>query len=349
MEIIKRQLFLIQLFLIAFTFGCVPNQDATHIPDKPYHHTEEGFRNPRGSILHDGFSFSNVWFSITKGFTEPFGPELPTEYIIPSDDSLKQFRSAQGKDSITWIGHSTVILRMDHQIIAIDPWFTNWVGVFHREVPPAFPQDQLPQIDTIVISHNHRDHLDIVTIEQFQNPEKITIIVPLGVGRYFKHIKFKKVIELDWHQSETIHGINYTALPVVHGSGRTLFDFNQTLWAGWSIESAIGKKVFFTEAEYGEIYKKIGEKYGPFNVAILSTGAYLPRGNMKGIHCIPANCVQIGLDIKAKNLIPIHWGTLDQGGEEFTEPGPLFRKRALEKGVDEKNIWMLKIGETHVF
>jgi len=281
-------------------------------------------------------------------------PHIPEDHILKTNTALKQFFSNPDKDSITWIGHMTAILRLDNQIIAIDPWFTNWATGIppfgpKRDIPPGIALHQLPAVHTVVISHNHYDHLDIPTLEQLPNPETITVVVPLGVSRYFNHIQFKEVIELDWHESTTINNISYTALPVVHYSRRTLSDKNETLWAGFSIKSPTGKKIFFCEGEYGGIYKHIGEKYGPFDVALIASGAYLPREVMKGAHCTPEKCVQIGLDIRAKNLVPVHWGTVRLGTEDFMEPGALFREEALKKGVSDERIWIMKIGETRYF
>ncbi len=175
------------------------------------------------------------------------------------------------------------------------------------------------------------------------------MVVRVGVNRYFKHIYFKEVCEIGWHVSRVVDNITYTALPVVHFSKRTLFDSNETLWAGFSIKSAAGKKVFFCEAEYSPVYKQTGEKYGPFDIALIATGAYQPRKIMRGYHCAPEDCVQIGLDIQAKTLVPVHWGSVILSTEPFMEPGPLFKKEAMKKGVSESNIWLMKIGETRTF
>lgn len=332
--------------------GC--NGKITQLPDKPYHHIQGGFRNPPGSIKPGGFSFDHLWFGVSRPFALLSTPDIRENHILKTDTALKQFFSNEDEDSITWIGHMTVILRLDKQIIAIDPWFTNWATGIppfgpKRDIPPGIDLHQLPSINTVVISHNHYDHLDIPTLEQLPDPEKITVVVPLGVSRYFEHIKFKEVIELDWYESKTINNIIYTALPVVHYSKRTLFDKNETLWAGFSIESSKGKKIFFCEGEYGQIYNQIGEKYGPFDLAMIATGAYLPRKVMKGLHCTPEKCVQIGVDIRAKSLVPVHWGTVRLSTEDFMEPGPLFREEALKKGISEERIWIMKIGETRYF
>ena len=123
----------------------------------------------------------------------------------------------------------------------------------------------------------------------------------------------------------------------------------KTLWAGYSIKGPTKKKIFFCEGEYGEVYKSIGQKYGPFDVALIAAGAYEPKKVMKGHHTSPENSVNIALDIKAHNLVPVHWGTTQLSTEPFMEPGKRFKEEALKKGIREKNIWIMKIGETRYF
>ncbi len=348
----QKTFYLFIIYVFIFFLCCADKQ--SHLPGKPFHHIEGGFRNPPGSIEPVGSFFVRLLFNASRPFVELYTPAIPNDHVLDHDIALKEFYKDEENDSITWIGHSTVILRMGKQIIAIDPWFSDWatnVPPFgpKREVPPGIPLDKLLQFNVIVISHNHYDHLDIATLKRLQNPDQIAVIVPIGVSRYIKKIRFKEVIELDWYESKDVNNILYTALPVVHNSRRGLFDKNETLWAGFSIKSPNGKKVFFCEGEYGEIYKQIGQKYGPFDIALITAGAYMPRKYMQGSHCIPENCVQIALDIRAENIAPVHWGTVIISTEGFMEPGYRVREEAIKKGVREENIWIMKIGETRRF
>ena len=239
----------------------------------------------------------------------------------------------------------TAVIRLDGQLILIDPWFTDYatpVPPFgpHRKMPPGIALENLPQIDTIVVSHNHFDHLDIATLEILPRPERITLIVPLKLGRYVEHIPFKEVIELDGYQSHERKDVVFTALPVVHFSARKLMDRNETLWAGFSIHGMrSGKRIFYFEGDYGEIYKKIGEAYGPFDIAMIATGAYKPRSIMAGSHCSPETCVQAGLDLRAQVLIPLHWGTTVLGTENIYETGTVFQQEAVKKGIRFLCFW----------
>lgn len=315
---------------IIILMSCTGKQ--TRIPGKAYHHIEGGFRNPPGSIEPGGFSFDHILFGITRPFVPLQSPEISKNHIINNKEAINTFNSHPERDSITWIGHMTAIIRMSGQVIAIDPWFSKWAAALppfgaRRVVPPGIPLDKLPQINTIVISHNHYDHLDIKTLKKIPNPEKITVVIPIGVSRYIKTIPFKKVIELDWHESVTVNSIEYRALPVVHYSRRSISDGNKTLWAGFLIKGSTGKKIFFGEGEYGDIYKSIGQTYGPFDAALIAAGAYKPEKVMRGSHCSPENCVNIGIDIKTRIFIPVHWGTTQLSTEPFMDPGKRFGKK----------------------
>lgn len=350
----KKQILWYFLIVILLTLVSCVKGPSPHQPGMPHHHTVDGFRNPEGSPERS-FSWHALWFLPTRPFAQLFESEVPEGHVINESQAVQAFYELEDQNTITWIGHMTAVIRLDHQIIVIDPWFTDYATPFppfgpHRKMPPGIGLHQLPQIDTVIVSHNHYDHYDIETLEQLPNPEKITLVVPLKLGQYVEHVSFKQVIELDWYQATTVQGVTYTALPMVHFSARGLSDTNETLWAGFSIHGLqSNKKLFFFEGDYGEIYKKIGQDYGPFDIAMIASGAYEPRSLMKGAHCSPKTCVQAGRDLQANVLIPFHWGTTVLGSEGIYETGALFQKAAIAQGLDPANVWIMKIGETRKF
>ncbi len=355
------------LTLILIFCSCIPVQEQNleqsstsgkHSHDglkhPPHHHTEEGFRNPPGSPTRS-FSWKSLWFFPTRPLVQLLNPEIPQDHVVPPQEALQRFNQLENQNTITWIGHMTAIIRLDGQIIAIDPWFTDYATGLppfgpHRKIPPGIALENLPPIDTIIISHNHFDHFSIDTLERLPNPEQTTLIVPLRLSQYVEHIPFKKVIELDWHQSTQQGQVLITAVPVVHFSARSLTDRNETLWAGFSLQGqASRKKVFFFEGDYGEIYKQVGKQYGPFDVALIAASPTEPAELMVEAHCQLDQCVQAGLDLRAKVMIPLHWGTMILGSDELYATGKRFRDEALKKGVANDDIWVLKIGETRAF
>ncbi len=324
-----------------------------HVPGHN-HDYPETFSNPPGSVERN-FSWESLWFFPSRPFAQLFDQEVPEGFVIESDDAKAQFEDAEGKNSVTWIGHMSTVIRLDGRVILLDPWFTDYASPLppfgpHRKMPPGLSLEQLPPIDLVVVSHNHYDHFDLPTLESLPNPENITLIMPLRMGAYVEHIPFKEVIELAWDETVVRVGIEVTALPVVHFSARGLFDRNETLWAGFALKGQrSGGSLFHFEGDYGNTYRRIGQEHGPFDIALIAVGAYKPRDIMVGAHCALDDCVQAGIDLKADILIPVHWGTTVLGTEDIYETGQEFREEALAKGIPDERIWLMKIGETRIF
>lgn len=334
------------LLTLVIFLGCQATAGSKQPLSEP--HSVEHFQNPPGSF-ESSFSFSHLWFFASRPFMNLWWPRIPADHSVPPAEAWQHFQAFQNKDSITWVGHMTTVVRMNGKVILTDPWFTKYASPLPplgpaRDVPPGIQLADLPQVDAVVISHNHYDHLDILTLEKLPNPEQITVIVPLKVSKYFDHIPFKKVVELNWHEYFMLDDVRFTAVPAVHWSKRTLSDTNKTLWAGWILDSG-QHKVYYSEGDYGEVYRQIGERYGPIDYAMLSVGAYLPRGMMHGSHCIPENCLQLGLDIQAQTMIPMHWGTVRLGTEGLLVPGQAFLNAAKALNVEDR-VKLLRVGET---
>ena len=213
-----------------------------HVPGHN-HDYPETFSNPPGSVERN-FSWESLWFFPSRPFAQLFDQEVPEGFVIESDDAKAQFEDAEGKNSVTWIGHMSTVIRLDGRVILLDPWFTDYASPLppfgpHRKMPPGLSLEQLPPIDLVVVSHNHYDHFDLPTLESLPNSENITLIMPLRMGAYVEHIPFKEVIELAWDETVVRLGIEVTALPVVHFSARGLFDRNETLWAGFALKGPV--------------------------------------------------------------------------------------------------------------
>ena len=320
---------------------------------RPYHHTDDGFRNLPGGIPAEEVSaFYRFRKFFIKKVTEDYDDvKIPEGHIVPYDAAVKQLQSfSEKEDTITWIGHMTILIRLDGKFILTDPFFSDYAAPVppfgpKRSVPPGIKIEDLPPLDMIIISHSHYDHLDLPSLEKIPNKENITVIVPLQMGSYAKDSGFQKIIELDWHEKTTVAGIQIIALPVIHWSKRSAFKRNDTLWAGFSIASP-QKKIFFSgDLEYGTHYKSL-EKYGPFDLAILAIAPYKPSFMMKGSHCEPINCLKIGFELKAQKFMPAGWGTIQLGLQPFNEPIEDFQKAAKDLNIPSENLKIFKIGET---
>lgn len=341
--------------LLTLAFGlavaCAPQQK----PDAPYHHTTGGFRNPPGSPERNPWHVRFPWLlsRIVAG-RENWRVEFPESHVIPPGDALAAFQATEGRDTLTWIGHMTALIRLDGVTVLTDPWLTDFATPTppygpRRYVPPGIAVKDMPKIDVVVLSHGHFDHLDLPTLDILPHKAGITAIVPLGLGHYFEERGYGTVIEMDWYDSATLKGLKFTALPVIHWSKRSLFKTNDTLWAAFAIEGSAGKRLYFGgDAEYGSVYKEVAKTHGGFDLAIISIGAYLPRTVMHGSHCIPETCLRLGMDLGAHTLLGVHWGTVRVGDDGFDDAPKGFVAAGRRAGIPDDRVWIMRIGETRV-
>ncbi|OCG27009.1 hypothetical protein A9G11_00365 [Gilliamella sp. wkB108] len=255
-------------------------------------------------------------------------------------------------DRVWWIGHATTLIRLADKFILTDPVFskrvspTQWFGP-KRRTPPALEIDQLPQIDFIVISHNHYDHLDYQSIcKLVARFPQLLVVVPLGLKATLSKWGVKRVIELDWWDCTTHEGITFSAVPAKHWSKRGIFDENKSLWCGWVIQSAgnsqtTGKTIYFMgDTGYSPRLQEIGERFS-IDLALIPIGAYAPRWFMHSQHIDPKQAVQLYDELHCQSAIAIHWGVFELADEPIDEPPELLNEL---KG--ERSFHLLKIGHS---
>ena len=315
---------------------------------KPMHYTEEGFRNYPVTEDAPSLGFKFYWNRFTSSFSQP---DVPESHVLPEDKAVALYEALRDEDTITWIGQSTLLIKIDGVTILADPFFSKLASPLivgpSRYVDPGISAENLPPIDIIVVSHNHYDHLDEKFIEAVPNKDDIQVFVPLKLGAFFSERGFSNIHELDWHQSGMFKNIQFTALPMVHFSGRSLGDKNETLWCSWVISGLSGKYLFVGDSAYSpSLFKEIGDKFSSFDLAMVTIGTYGNRKYGVNNHTTPEEAVAIGREVNAKTLLGIHWGTIDLSEEPPWEPPERFRKAANEAGYSSENIWLMKIGET---
>lgn len=348
---------LIIAVLFSLTNGCGMEMKESKIffeETKPKHHTSAGFRNYPHEPNKQTSSSPGIGFILRRFRGSFFPPEVPSDHAVPEKEALRRLDTLKAQDTVTWLGQSAFLIRIDGKTILTDPFLTEnafplvWGGP-KRFVPPGIEINNLPPIDILLISHDHHDHLDPKTIKALPNKEKIAVIVPLGLKRFFEERGYKTIHELDWFQAVTIDGSTITALPAVHNSGRGLNDKNKTLWSSWALRNTSLNLYFTGDTAYSSrAFKEIGDGYGPFDAAFQPIGAYEPRDFMIAYHATPEEAVQIGIAINAKALIAMHWGTIDLSDEPYWEPPQRFTDAANKAGIPEQNVWRMKIGETRV-
>ena len=317
--------------------------------DLPYHHLPGGsFRNPEGSPKRD----PNIKWSMSKWNKEKkkIKINIPADHVIDKKKVLENLEKLKNDNYVAWIGHATFLIRLGNTTIITDPVFSKNMGplIFgpKRYVNPAIDLKEIPEINLYLLTHNHYDHLDYRTIKKFPH-KKTKVLTPLKLSKYFTRNGFDNVEEMDWYDQVQVNDLKITLLPAVHWSKRTLTDTNRTLWGNFLIEYK-NKKIFFAcDTGYGNIYKDLGEKYGPIDLTFINIGAYdfRPMFEKSIYHANPEEALNIGQDLKSKKVLGMHWGTAILSLEDPFEPPVRFKNAANRYGYHKDDAIIFKIGE----
>ena len=273
---------------------------------------------------------------------------------IPDLDRLYGY-SSHKQPSLTWIGHSTMLVQMGGMSFLTDPIWSKIPSPIpllgpKRFVPTPLAIVDLPKIDLVVISHNHYDHLDIPTLRSLAARNAQTLfLVPMGNAALLRRHGITNVKELDWGQSLDLPGLTVHCLPAQHWSKRSLTDTNKTLWSSWAMISDSRRFYHAGDTGYFSGFKAIADYLGPFDLAALPIGAYAPRQMMRASHMNPEEAVTAAIDLKTKAAVAIHFGTFDLSDEPLSQPPERFKAAASVQGLGEHQAWVMKIGETRPF
>lgn len=314
------------------------------------HHLPNGkFKNLEGSHLGK-LKILDMVFFLLRRLTSRKKVSLPPHHVIPENEALSLLKTHENMNSITWLGHSSFLIRLQGKTILTDPFLTERAGVWKlgpkRFASSGISIEHLPDIDIILVSHNHYDHLDIKTIKQLKNRFHTKVVIPLKLANYFLKEGYLEITELDWYETASFDGIDITALPAIHYSRRGVFDKNRSLWVSFAISNHQHRVYFSGDTAYGNLFKSIGQAYGPFDIAIMGIGACEPRKVMGFFHLSPEEAVQAGIDLKAKKLIGMHWGTIVLSEEPPFDPPIRFKQAAKTLGMVEEYAEIMRIGET---
>jgi len=305
------------------------------------------FDNGAGDALDMSFSesVSSAWEFFFTGNNRIPDTELPFTRVNP-----EYFGSSEEDQlNVTWLGHSSLMINIDGYKILTDPVFEKSVSIFG---PTRFNGDvpldisQVPQADVVIISHDHYDHLNKYSVQSL-NERTGMFVVPLAVGSRIAKwgVPQDKIVELDWWEEYHFDGkLMIAATPAQHFSGRGLFDRNETLWASWVIRTPSHKLFFSGDSGYFDGFRRIGNKYGPFDMTFIECGAY--NQSWSQVHMFPEQTVQAHLDLKGKVLHPIHWGTFNLSLHSWYEP-----MDRLTAAADSENVKIATpvVGDTTVY
>ena len=339
----------LKLIIIILAINLSYNGFAENMKDTPYHHLPDGtFRNPQGSPERD----PNIKWSMSKWNKEKkkIKINIPSDHVVDKKEVLKNLEKYKDDDYIAWIGHATFLIKLGNTTIITDPLFSKNAGplIFgpKRYVDPAINLKELPEVNLFLLTHNHYDHLDYRTIKKFPY-KKAKVLTPLKLGKYFTRNGFNSVQEMDWYEQTEVNDLKITLMPAVHWSKRTLTDTNKTLWGSFLIEYK-NKKIFFAcDTGYGNIYKDLGNRYGPIDLTFVNIGAYdfRPMFEKSIYHANPEEALNIGQDLKSKKVLGMHWGTVILSLEDPFEPPIRFKNATNKYGYHIDDAILFKIGE----
>lgn len=238
--------------------------------------------------------------------------------------------------AVAWFGHSSLLIKLGGLTLLVDPVFGERASAFSFVGPKRFKYrqhmqvDLLPPIDVVLLSHDHYDHLDHETIVQLREKR---FIAPLGAGAHLERwgVPSTSITEKDWWESTQAGNVKLTLAPARHFSGRGLNNRSSTLWGSWILEAGSRKIYFGADSGYSPTYKEVGDRFGPFDLALLECGAY--NELWPNIHMFPEQTAQAAVDIQARMLMPIHWAKFSLAMHPWKEPVERLSVKARELGM----------------
>ncbi|HYW31280.1 MAG TPA: MBL fold metallo-hydrolase [Gemmatimonas sp.] len=268
---------------------------------------------PMSETLRQWFFGGGSDFASPSGAV-PVQGRVRSDYDTPPASGLR----------VTWLGHSTTLIEIGGRRVLTDPMFSERASPFSFAGPkrfyaPPLAIAALPQIDAVVISHDHYDHLDMASVRALA-ARGTRFIVGLGVGARVRGwgVPSAQVTELDWWQSTTVGTLQITATPSRHFSGRWVHDANGTLWAGWALASPEHRVYYSGDTALLDDMLDIGSRLGPFDLAMIEIGEY--DALWSDVHLGPEQAVRASRLVAARTMLPVHWATFDLALHGWTEP-----------------------------
>lgn len=325
-NILKGLLFIVAFILTGYymvkyfkpSVGKAP--ETTKMQESPYY--QEGkFQNVVPTSSAD---FSQMPGILKKYFTRKAESAPTKAYQFTEINRSEMEADTSGHIYYNWLGHAAILMQKEGKYILLDPMlgqraspFT-FLGPKRYSAPPIATED-LPELEAVIFSHDHYDHLDYETILKLKEKTKY-FYVPLGVSASLEYwgVPSEKIKECSWwDQHKQTSEITITATPARHFSGRLLSQ-NNTFWASWVIEWGTEKVYFGGDTGIFDGFSEIDEKLGPFDIALLPIGAYNEAWH--DIHMNPEEAVDAFQQMRAKRFFPIHWGTFDLALHSWYEP-----------------------------
>ena len=330
------------LFMRQAAFGEDPSGERLERIKKSIHYKNGSFQNLYDTpMLSADASYPKLLFSFFLGKPKNTEPDI----VIPSvQTDLKSLN--EETPVIVWFGHSSYLIRINGKSFLMDPVLSgnaSPVSFFGKSYPGSdvYSTEDFPELDGVIISHDHYDHLDYKTIVKLKDKVK-HFYTALGVGAHLAHwgVEESKITEFDWWEAADLgDSMKITSTPARHFSGRG-FGRGKSLWSSYVLQTPSHRIYLGGDSGYDDHFKEIGDKLGPFDIAFLECGQYNVQWPF--IHMMPEQTVQASLDLKAKVLMPVHWGKFTLAVHPWNES----IERAT-KAADSLNVKLTtpKIGE----
>ena len=307
-------------FVLNAGFGQAPQGAEKSLIERSPNYRDGEFQNtlPTPGFSSDKNMVVALWEFLTVK-RENARPQQPLP-LVPTDLASLPLET----DTMIWLGHSSWYLQLSGKRILIDPVFSSYAAPFaflNKAFDGNYPWQaaNMPEIDLLIISHDHYDHLDYATIKGLM-PKIKRAVVPLGVGSHLRYwgMKDEVVTEADWQQSVAISdALSVHVLPARHFSGRGL-KRNQTLWAGFMFVTPPQDIYYSGDSGYGPHFKAIGEQFGKVDIAILEDGQY--DQDWRYIHMMPEQTAQAAVDLNAQRVLPGHAGRFVLAKHTWDDP-----------------------------
>jgi N-acyl-phosphatidylethanolamine-hydrolysing phospholipase D len=345
--------------LIAAT-GCISPVNPHYDSTQP-HHRPGGFQNNYTAYEPKSLWEVASWRIGSWRAGLPLPPQTATAFIAANARACAAMQPA-----VTWIGHATVLAQFSGLNVITDPVFAERVSPVSfagpaRAQPPGMTLAQLPRIDVVLISHNHYDHLDEMSVQALnaQAGGAPRFVVPLGLKAWLveRGVAAERIAELDWWQAHALApGVEVVLTPAQHWSGRGLTDRLATLWGGFAVFAPDFHFFYSGDTGYSKDFQDIAARFatrhgaaqgGGFDIALLPIGAYEPRWFMQQQHTNPEESVRIHRELGAKRSLGVHWGTFHNlTDESLDEPPRALSAARRNQGLADDDFFVLAIGQT---
>ena len=309
------------------------------------HYHDGRFVNP---LPPAGYTLADAWNLLAGQFgDEVRSPPGPIPVLAVEPAALKAISATPGLQAF-WLGHAGVYVAIDGVRLLVDPVFAEYASPFEigprRFHPPPLRLEDLPPIDAVLITHDHYDHLDMRTVQHLAR-SGTAFFVPFGIGAHLQvwGVPAGQIHDMEWWQERPLRGVRIVSTPSRHCSGRGLTDQRATLWTSWAVVGSRHRFYVSGDTGYSDHFRTIGDRYGPFDLAFIKIGAYGPGAPWLDIHMSAEDAVRAHVDVRARRLFPVHWGTFNLAFHTWDEP---IRRAVAAAQRERVELLTPRIGET---